>query len=119
MKRGMRRALAGLGLAALSVPVGIAPFAAEAVSAAGSAKAEAAKAPAAGELPGDAAAADLGGAIYSPFSPAAGAPAARPAAQGRAALPPRGEARVGLVATTLSAVIAAGLLFVLVRLLLP
>ena len=118
MKRRTRRALAGLGLAALSVPPGAALFAAEGVRSPADANAEAVKAPASGEVQADAfALSDLGGAIYSPFSPAAGELAARPAAQGTVALPKRNGAVVGLVATTVTAFIAAGVLFVLVRML--
>jgi hypothetical protein len=115
MKRGTRRALAGFCLAALSVPAGAAPFAAAGPSSPATGNAEALQASAAGEVLGDAAA-DPGGAIYSPFSPAPGALAARPAARTQVALPTGGEA-VGLVATTVTALIAAGVLVVLVRVL--
>ena len=117
MKCGTRRALAGLCLAGLSVPPGAALFAAEDVSSPAYAKADAVKVPASGEARADASALDLGGAIYSPFSPASAELAARPAAQGPVALPQRHDAVVGLAATTVTAFIAAGVLFVLVRML--
>ena len=118
MKRAARRALAGFGLAALSMPVGPGVFAAEAASAPAFVDREATAAPAAGEVRGEVSAlADLGGAIYSPFSPAPGTLAARSAAQVPVALPARDEARAGLVVTTVTAFIAVGALFVLVRIL--
>lgn len=118
MKRGTRRALVGFCLAALSVPPGAALFAAETMNSSASVNAEAIKASAAGDVQGEAAAlADLGGAIYSHFSPAFRELAARRAAHATLALPRGDEPIFGLVVTTVTAFIAAGALIVLVRML--
>ena len=118
MKRRTRRALAGFCLAALSLPTGAAPFAAEGGNSPSPVDTEVRKASVAGDTAADASAAlpDLGGAIYSPFSPAFGDLAAKPAVRAAPALQARGDGSLGLVVTTVTAFIAAGALGVLVRL---
>lgn len=114
-KRGTRRALAGFCLAALAVPPGAALFAAEAQRAP-SVKTEAIEQSAGGNVQDDATAlVDLGGAIYSPFSPAVVGAAAPPAVHATPMLQKADEGTFGLVATTVTAFIAAGVLFAFVR----
>lgn len=117
-RRGTHWALAGFCLAALSAPPGAALSAAEAQRAP-SVKAEAIEQSVGGNVQGDASAlVDLGGAIYSPFSPAVGhVAAAQPAVRATPMLQKADEGTFGLVATTVTAFIAAGVLFAFVRVL--
>jgi len=116
-KRGTRRALAGICLAALSALAGASLFATDAD------KASSIKADLIAESTGKDVERDesdlvsLGGALYSPFSTAFEAVAAQPSAS---ATPTRQNVEEGtpdLVVTTVATSVAAGLLVVLVRVL--
>ncbi|RST56608.1 hypothetical protein [Variovorax sp. MHTC-1] len=108
----MRRALAGICLAALSVPPGASLVAAEADKAS-SAKMDQA---AGGYIEGDeSSSASLGGAIYSPFSTAFDTAGAKPRVYATPSRQNGDEGSAGLVTTTIATFVALGLLLSLVR----
>lgn len=115
-KRGTRRALAGICLAALSAHAGASLFAADAEKAS-SIKAALIQEPTGKDVSRDeSGSVSLGGALYSPFSTAFEAVAQRSAS----ATPTRQNVEEGmpdLVMTTVATSVAAGLLVVLVRVL--
>jgi hypothetical protein len=113
-KSGVRRALAGICLAALSVPPGASLIAAEGeADKAFSAKMDQA---AGGHVEGDeSGSASLGGAIYSPFSTAFDTAAAKPRVYATPSRQNGDEGSPALVTTTIATFVALGLLLSLVR----
>ena len=112
-KPGVRRALAGICLAALSVPPG-APLVAAEIEKAPSARAEAMGQAAGVHVESDESA-SLGGALYSPFSTAFDPAAATPKAYATPRRQNGDEGSAGLVPTTIATFVAIGLLLALVR----
>jgi hypothetical protein len=114
-KPGVRRALAGICLAALSVPSGASLVAAEAEKAS-SARADVMGQAAGGHVEGDESSpASLGGAIYSPFSPAFETAAPKPKVYATPRRQNGDEGSAGLITTTIATFVALGLLLGLVR----
>lgn len=114
-KPGVRRALAGICLAALSVPPG-APLIAAEVEKAPSARVEVTGQAAGVHVQGDESGpASLGGALYSPFSTAFDTAAAKPNAYATPRRQNADEGSAGLVPTTIATFVALGLLLGLVR----
>jgi hypothetical protein len=118
-RHGTRLALASLCLAALPALAGELPLTTEARKAASVNAGVIERSAGVDVQGGDSGPESLGGALYSPFSTAFDPAAAKPYAYAYAtpARPKEDEEIPGLVATTLSALIAAGVLVALVRVL--
>ncbi|RZL89611.1 MAG: hypothetical protein EOP82_18920 [Variovorax sp.] len=115
-KRRTRQALAGLCLAALSAIPGAAQIAAEAERASVD-RAQVVEQSAGADAQGDESdPASFGGAIYSPFSTAFQAAAAKPGAYATPTRQPDDEGTLGVVSATLGTFVAFGLFLALVRL---